>query len=376
MENPKALIVAASASPWQRSLRDHRALFLLACAYGLSVFALALYLGIFGKVFIFTALGFAMWGLMAMSVFALILVFGFLRELRLPPASGAGLTGRWKDASLRNDARMRRYVDGEIFVYAVTVLAIASMTSFFAVLKSMISRVNPYSLDPYFAEADRLLHGGFYPHRLLIPLVDKLRLGYALDILYSHWLPVMSLFLIYVFFLDARLHRRMRFIFTYFLSWFFLGSGGALLCASVGPLFFGDFYPQLVNPYADLLAHHQGMAEGARYIPYITEEIRQLLLAWAQNDDRIGANDLSAMPSMHVGITWLMVLYSRHLSRFLFIAMSVYFAAILAGSVYLGFHYAIDGYVSLAFVSLIWWLVGKRVKKRYPAHETHILSGI
>ncbi|TIN21837.1 MAG: hypothetical protein E5Y31_19780 [Mesorhizobium sp.] len=37
----------------------------------------------------------------------------------------------------------------------------------------------------------------------------------------------------------------------------------------------------------------------------------------------------------------------------------MYVALILFGSVYSGWHYAIDGYVSIALVILIWWITGK-----------------
>jgi hypothetical protein len=34
------------------------------------------------------------------------------------------------------------------------------------------------------------------------------------------------------------------------------------------------------------------------------------------------------------------------------------------GSAFLGWHYAIDGYVSIAVVSMIWWTVGRILNRR------------
>jgi membrane-associated phospholipid phosphatase len=60
------------------------------------------------------------------------------------------------------------------------------------------------------------------------------------------------------------------------------------------------------------------------------------------------------MPSQHVGIAWLMALYAFQFKRWLGILMTVFTLAIMVGSVILGWHYAVDGYLGVIVVSFIW----------------------
>jgi len=72
----------------------------------------------------------------------------------------------------------------------------------------------------------------------------------------------------------------------------------------------------------------------------------------------IGAGDIkfygiSAMPSMHVALPVLYMLAGFRENRWLGWAFLVYLIAILIGSVHLGWHYAIDGYVSILVVAVL-----------------------
>jgi hypothetical protein len=63
------------------------------------------------------------------------------------------------------------------------------------------------------------------------------------------------------------------------------------------------------------------------------------------------------MPSVHVGIgAWVGFGLWRTRLR---IAGLLFAILTLLGSVRLGWHYAIDGYVSIAIVAVLWWLVGR-----------------
>ena len=63
---------------------------------------------------------------------------------------------------------------------------------------------------------------------------------------------------------------------------------------------------------------------------------------------------ISAMPSMHVAIATLNALMLSSLGRWQAVAGWAFAAIILFGSVYTGWHYAIDGYVSMLVVGVIW----------------------
>jgi membrane-associated phospholipid phosphatase len=65
------------------------------------------------------------------------------------------------------------------------------------------------------------------------------------------------------------------------------------------------------------------------------------------------ASGISAFPSVHVGIATLNALFLYEYSRRLGYAAFAYAALIIASSVYLGWHYAVDGYAAVAIVLAI-----------------------
>src|SRR5262249_20205055 len=62
---------------------------------------------------------------------------------------------------------------------------------------------------------------------------------------------------------------------------------------------------------------------------------------------------ISAFPSVHVGLVVMNALFLADYNRRLGLAGFAYAVLILASSVYLGWHYAIDGYVAAATVLVI-----------------------
>ena len=79
----------------------------------------------------------------------------------------------------------------------------------------------------------------------------------------------------------------------------------------------------------------------------------------AYNNKEIGqVKGISAMPSMHVSIAFLFALVGWRIHRISGIIFSVFAFLIMVGCVHLGWHYAIDGYVAIACIWLIWWAVG------------------
>jgi hypothetical protein len=67
---------------------------------------------------------------------------------------------------------------------------------------------------------------------------------------------------------------------------------------------------------------------------------------------------------MHVALATLFALVCWRTRRWLGIIMSIYVLVILVGSVHLAWHYAVDGYVSIAGMILIWWTVGRALARR------------
>ena len=153
----------------------------------------------------------------------------------------------------------------------------------------------------------------------------------------------------------------MRFMWTYMILWLVLGSICAVLFSSVGPVFFHDFYPQQPDIYKPLTEHLSTIFAGRFDSGYLQE--LKILLNWVRNSFVLDLNSISAMPSMHVAVAWLLFLYWSSVHRWMGVLAGLFFLVIALGSVYFGFHYAIDGYFAIVIVSLIWWGVGKLVRR-------------
>jgi len=81
-------------------------------------------------------------------------------------------------------------------------------------------------------------------------------------------------------------------------------------------------------------------------------------------------NGISAMPSMHVAMSMLFVLVAWNASSLLGVAFTVFAIVIAIGSVHLGWHYAVDGYVSAICMPILWTAAGRLVDWR-RAREPH-----
>lgn len=229
------------------------------------------------------------------------------------------------------------------------VLVARSVTSY----KTAIPELVVFWADPYLAAADRALFG-----------TDTWRLTHALigpfgtmviDRVYALWFLVMTICSGWFCF-TRNPKLQLRGLFSNLLCWGLLGNVTATLFASVGPCFYERFYHDTrFIPLMKLLHQandeHRLMAVGG--MNFLVESIGK---------DRFGAG-ISAMPSLHVSIAFLVFLASCTYanSRLLKIATGLFAATIMVGSVHLGWHYALDGIVGIAAVTLIWWGTGRFV---------------
>jgi len=101
-----------------------------------------------------------------------------------------------------------------------------------------------------------------------------------------------------------------------------------------------------------------------------------LLTARLESSNGLGAG-ISAMPSMHVSMALLVALSAAKISRAGAFCGYAFFAAILVGSVHLGPHYAVDGYVSVAVTLVAWTVAGRlaRLMTKQAGIESAVLPG-
>lgn len=144
------------------------------------------------------------------------------------------------------------------------------------------------------------------------------------------------------------------------LVWMIFGTLLANLMSSAGPCYFGRV-TGLDDPCASL-AGYLRWADGSHRVWVLAA---QDMLWKAHTASKIGLGaGISAMPSMHVAIALLVAILLRRTHRALGLLGVAYCAGIALGSVHLGWHYAIDGYVGALDAILVWYLVGRAMAWR------------
>lgn len=285
------------------------------------------------------------------QILVLILVWRLLHLTYVAKVPDRGLALRAEVTGFLTDRA--RLTNGLI---ATALMSLVLLT--FAQLKSLIPIIHPFSWDLALADLDRWLHFGVDPY---VPLHALLGWDISLTFfggLYNLWLFAAYFTLYATCFLRQDSVVRMQFLVAFLLTWALGGNLFATVFSSAGPPYFallglGDRFA----PLFDRLAEHAA-AGGLSVL-----ETQSLLWNFYSGPNSINA--ISAFPSMHVASTTLMAILGFSLSRGLGIALAAFTVCIMIGSVMLGWHYAVDGYVGAAIAVLAWkvsgWLIRSRI---------------
>ena len=232
--------------------------------------------------------------------------------------------------------------------------------SVYSSLKRMIPDIVPFRFDPLFAEWDRALHFGVDPWRLLQPWLGQPSITSAISILYHQtWLALMILIWIWQAWRIRQSRSRLQFLITYLLVWVVLGNLGAVLLSSAGPPYFAEV-TGLASPFVPLFDYLTEADQAAGVWALTLQDMlwQSHLAAGAE----VGSG-ISAMPSVHVATTTVFVLAAWSQGIVVRLIFLAYAAVVLIGSVHLGWHYAIDGYISILATIAIWQGVGKALSR-------------
>jgi hypothetical protein len=222
----------------------------------------------------------------------------------------------------------------------------------FSAVKSAIPRVEGYAWDATLIAADRMILGTD-AWRVLQPLVGFLLLTSALSFAYHAWVVLIYGGGAYFCFFVQDRELRAQYFIARFLSWIVMGMILATAFASVGPCFVG---PILGNHHFDAQAAYLKMAN--THFPVLVLPVQHQLLMWFEAGRQDLGAGISAMPSMHIGMTTLTLLAVRRVSRRAGHLMFGFLLVIIVGSVHLGYHYAMDGIVALVGTTLLWLAAG------------------
>jgi hypothetical protein len=203
----------------------------------------------------------------------------------------------------------------------------------FGLMKPQIAMLTGFRFDTQLAALDAAIFGqdAWRAFSWLLSLRP------VLDYVYSLWYPALVGSLVLVMHRTPNAERD-RAILAYFILWGVFAPIGQVLIPAAGPIFYeriglGD---RFVNLIATVPA---GSAESADYL-------------WASRGGSHFAAGISAMPSMHVAMSfWIALAFWK--SRLRSIA-SCYFIAVFLGSILLGWHYFVDGLAGVAGGIVCW----------------------
>lgn len=244
----------------------------------------------------------------------------------------------------------RRLMQGGT-IFIVYPIFFGAFTSY----KYAIGKIVPYYFDPYARAIDRALHGQD-PWMLLAPV-----LGYHgtifLDFVYILWFVVMCAVLGFASFVLADQRLRTQYLVAFVLCWMFIGVVAATLLSSVGPCFYAQFYGN------DAFAYISGYLTSVDASHSLTALKAQDMLLSSLRDANPGLGvGISAAPSMHVSMAALNAILLSRFGKLVGAAGWIYCGIILVGSVHLGWHYALDGYIAIAMTFGIWKLAAVLVE--------------
>jgi hypothetical protein len=238
--------------------------------------------------------------------------------------------------------------------FSLCLVAYALFLHVFVGFKSAIPIFHPFAWDELFLRADRALHFGRDPWRVLQPLVGRPAVTMGLDALYYVWFSVNVVMVAWFGWMEDGRERR-HFFLSYLLTWVVLGNLMALALSSAGPCFY-DLATGSLGPYAELMTYLRGV-DATHALTAL--EVQGMLLD-AYSADQVNAIEgIAAMPSLHVAMPFVFAMVSAGRSRLLAAGFALFGVLILIGSIHLGFHYAVDGYVAIAGAVGICWMVGR-----------------
>jgi PAP2 superfamily len=230
---------------------------------------------------------------------------------------------------------------GALLIFTVLVFTASAFTT----LKHEYSLFVSFFADPILADIDAAIHfGDPWRHaRSVTPAA----LDTILYSLYSQlWFVQIAGVILYASFIANRGQREAYFA-SFVMSVILLSSIVRLIGSSGGPV----FYDRLMGGtrFADLIAALQNSTAGPR-----TLKLTDYLYTSYSTERSVLGTGISAMPSLHVALAFLNALFLTTRNKIVGKLAWLYFAIIMFGSVYFGWHYAVDGYVSIAVVAVIW----------------------
>jgi hypothetical protein len=227
--------------------------------------------------------------------------------------------------------------------------------SAFAYFRILLPNIEHWHWDVQLAEIDRTLHGGMAPWEILQPLLGHPFVTAAINGVYHLWFLLMFGMFLWQSGSLSRPHTRMQFFLTFILIWAILGNFLAILLSSAGPVYYARV-TGLESPFQPLMDY---LHAANQVVPVMALDVQEQLWSSYARNGLATLGGITAMPSMHVATSLTFALVGFAHNRKLGYLLLLFTFIVQIGSVHLGWHYAIDGYVAAIGTLLIWWCVGR-----------------
>ena len=260
----------------------------------------------------------------------------------------------------------------EAINFSLMLAAISFILSVYSSTKDAIPYLVPYYLDPFLVSLEETLHFGYQPWEITHSIFTTSFATGVINLLYNLWFFFCWIFLIYFCMAVHKAQIRQQAIISFIFCWLLIGGVCATLLSSVGPCYYSYLYdnPPLFDPLMELLtSQNNELLEKDGFLGVWALKTQHELWNSYLSDDSIFGSGISAMPSMHVSMATLMALSLSALNKKLGVLGWLYVFVILIGSVHLGWHYALDGYLSIPLTVAIWYAVKKLSQSTRPIEE-------
>lgn len=227
-------------------------------------------------------------------------------------------------------------------------LGVLLLQAGFALVKGSIPLIVPFWADPHLAAIDAALHGHDpWLWAYTAPgWITALALRYGPVTYASIWtIPALFLPLVAAA-TDNDPVRVRRLMGLYVFCWFGIGTVLAIGFSSAGPVFFDKLLHS--DRFAGLDAVLTSSGLGKSVIGMTQAAL------WHGYSLGNAGSGISAFPSVHLSIATLTAIYMGERYRALLPFGVLFVLAIFFMSIFTGYHYAVDGYTSIAFVTLAW----------------------
>lgn len=299
--------------------------------------------------------------LMLFGTFVVVLVLGHTFWMMITVRPEGSLT-----VAIVKDFKRRFLQLDRMAGFVLMAVLIPFFFSGFSSFKRMLPHINYWHLDPLFADWDRTLHLGRDAWVWTHGVFSTPALTTAINFVYHTWLFLMLSVLIWQALETKRPQLRAQFFYSFLLMWILIGTITALLLSAAGPVYYG-FVTGGENPYMPLMERLYAFDKISPVWALRLQEELWMNHAFGAIDLKTG---ITAMPSMHVAVAVHFALLGWRYNRAAGIAFTAFAVIIQIGSVHLGWHYAIDGYLSVVMVVAIWVAVGWLMRRHAGRSET------